>query len=257
MKLIRPLIIALLLLAVNGCALRPHASVPLDLNAAQVIGTIDSNAKKIHDFSGTALVKVTHDGKSQNFKLSIKYLRPDRFRILVKGFAGIPVGVINVLSDSLTVYFPSENSYVSTSRDNNALRHLIPGLDFDFTSVFTCSLPSSEELVAYRKSIEYLDGRAILVLARDTVIRRYTIEGRKMNVVAEDAYDGETLLWEKTSAGFRSYDGIMFPRKMSLRNGRGSIDLEYSGCEFNTGLTESDVVFAVPPTAEKLTLPGE
>jgi len=241
--------------------LRPPTAVPEDVTARLLLETLDERASLIRDFTGTAFVRMRRGGGSpESVKLSIKYIRPGRFRILVKGFAGIPVALISSTGDSLTVFFPSENTYVAGRYRDGLLRELIHGIDIDIwrvTSVLTGSLPPPDERGRLEKFLERAGRDAVLVLRDENVTYRYTVSGKHLDVVAEEIIRGGRRIWSERASGFRSYGGARFPRRVSVRAEEGAVDIEFSGCRFNTGLKESEVAFTVPPSAERLAFPGE
>jgi len=245
----------------SGCGMRPSPVVPEDLTVRFLLETLDGRASRIRDFTGTAFVRMRGgDGSPESVKLSIRYIRPGRFRILVKGFAGIPVALISSAGDSLTVFFPSENTYVTGEYGEGLLRELVPGIDVDIwriTSVLTGYLPPPEERGRLEKSLERMGKDVVLVMRDENVTYRYTVSGKHLDVVGEEIIRGGRTVWSGRASGFRSHDGTRFPRRVSVRTEEGAVDIEFSGCRFNTGLKESEIAFTVPPSAERLAFPDE
>lgn len=259
-RIITPICI-LIILSIHGCGWKPYPRISEDITIPQILDTIDKQTSNIHDFTGNAFLEAKLKGVSpQNVKLAIKYVKPDRFRILIKGFAGIPVALITTSSDSITIYFPSENTYLTTGYGDDVLRALIPGIQLDFNriaSILTGLLPSQEERSDYTKSLDHYGRNVVLTLKKGTMEHCYTIEGKEMRVVKEKIVQDGMIMWEKKVYAFSNVDGILFARKLSMQNERGIMDIEFSGYSFNTGLTENDTLFDIPITAEKIMFPGK
>ena len=244
----------------HGCALRPSPGIPRDMTVADVMTALEKRAARIGDLSGTALVTTNlRDGASNSVKISIKYIGPDRFRILVKGFAGIPVALIGADRDSLKIFFPSENTYIAAERSENALGQLVPELNIDvnrLASLLIGTPPPAKEIRGYDISLEHLGSGAVLSMKSGPAEHRYMLQGGDLKVVAEETYDGGRVVWSRKASGFRTVNGVLFPRKISLSHESGTLDVEFSGVDINTGLAADDLSVVIPVTAERLILPG-
>ena len=188
-------------LAVYGCGLKPYPIIPEDVTVSQVLASFQKHSTQIKDFSATAFVKAKLKGEpSQSVNISIKYIAPDRFRIVIKGFAGIAGAIFTARSDSLSIYFPSENTFITLGCDDEPLRFPVPGIDLDFDhikSIITGSLPTSEVRDYYQMSLEHHGKQAVLILKRGTTMQRYTFEGAEMRVVDEEISREGVIVWRK------------------------------------------------------------
>jgi len=240
-----------------GCGLRPRTAVPDDITVERAIAAVRENASRIGDFTGSALVQAADGaGSAQSVRLSIRYKKPDRFRILVKALAGLPVALIAAGGDSVRVFLPSENAYIDAARSDDVLRRVLPGIDFGldrFTSFLTGFLPPDNVLTGCRKTIERRNGTAVLVLASGEKVLRLTLAGRDMRVIGEEILVNGDSVWRWRASGFRTVDGIPFPRKITMENERGAATVEFSGCAFNSGLDDAELEFVPPPNADRLT----
>ena len=72
-------------------------------------------------------------------------------------------------------------------------------------------------------------------------------------VGAEIERYGETVM-NMHASRFSDTGGIPFPGRVVMENERGVFDIEFSDCSINTGLKESDVLFTIPPGAERLSI---
>lgn len=242
----------------TGCAVRPMVTVPPDMTAERAFSLVGSRASSIRDFTGTALVRgIDGDASGKSVKLSIRYLAPDRYRVLAKAFAGIPVGVMTADQDSVTMFFPSDNAFITLGRHDEGLLRITDGygLDFDMiASVLTgFSLPSAEA-DGYRKTLERRGKRTMLVLDNGTTKYSLLLEGSECRVVEETVEQFGSLTYSKRASRFKTIGGVPVPGRVKVETGRGVFDIELDDCALNSNLTGQDVSFAVPPTAERLSV---
>ncbi len=242
---------------INGCGRKPFKGVPKEVTIPQVLAAIDRYSSNIKDFSGSASVKVVIDGRTQSANIAIRFINPGRFRIYIKGFAGIDIARINALDDSVTVYIPSENVYVSAGREKNILGVLIPDIDIDLKSmesIFTGTLPHPENFKEFQITMKNIGRKVELIMKRDKYTYRYIVEGSDLRPTDEEIlYDGVTV-WRKKTSGYSSYNGVKFPDNISIEQGGNVIDLKFSRCVINSGLSEKDLSFFVPSSAKRLVI---
>jgi len=253
---VTPALCVIILMTVHGCALRPYPGIPEDVTVQQALDAVEKHSLRVKDFSGSASIMAKMKGKYEfNNSFSIKYIRPDRFRVVVKGFAGIPVALISTQRDSTYIYLPAKNAYIAAGSGDDVLQHIVPGISVSFkqmTSLITGTLPYAEEQGYYRKSLGRYGKRIVLILKRDSIEHRYTLEGPEMLVVCEDIlHNGETI-WRIKNARFRDADGVMFPRKISMENEYGTVDIQFSRCTINSGLTDNDLLLVIPSSAGRM-----
>lgn len=250
-------VVILSVLFINGCAWKPSARIPKDVTIPQVLGALDRYSTHIKDFSGRASVKLLIDGRLQSANITIRYMNPGRFRIYIKGFAGIDLAIVTMVNDSIAVYIPSENMYVSAGRDKNILGVLLPEFDIDLErmeSIFTGTIPGLENREKYHITMKNTGRKVELTMKRDKYMYRYTVEGSNLRPVEEETFYDGVPVWRKKVSGYHSYNGVEFPDTSSIEHGGNVIDLKFSQCSINTGLTENDLLFSVPSSAERMVI---
>jgi outer membrane lipoprotein-sorting protein len=252
---------ACIILVIHGCALKPSPGIPVDITAHQVLAAVNKQSALIQDFSTAAFMEARLKGESsQTANVSIRYVKndfdkfnPDRFRIILKGFAGIAGAVITTSGDSMSVFYPSDNTFIRIGRDQ---QFSMPGIDLDFDRIASfvtgAMLPPPEEWDTYRISLESRDVRPVLTMEKDTSLHRFILEGAELRVIGEEFVCDGVIVWTKKASRFRSVNGVMFPGKISIENSRGSINMEFSRCKINSGLTDSDLSFIIPSSAQRI-----
>ncbi len=251
--------LAVLLLLGAGCAIRPRP-VAERLTAEMAIRSLYARSSGIRDFKGSAAVTVSSsEGGAQNFNISLRFRAPDSYRILVKGFAGMPAAMITMRADSLMAYFPQDNSYVTSGSGEKAIKALAPGMNLDLSqlSSWLTGLIPEHEMNEYKRELTRDGDRAVLSLAKDPWEHRFVLEGEALDPVEESFLFGGKLSWWRTARGFRSYeDGVRFPRVIEMYRDDASAVFDFSRIEVNSGLSEDDLSFTVPANAEQLSFPG-
>jgi len=241
-------------LAVSGCGLRP-AHIPETVTIQQAIEAIERWSPRIQDYSGRASVLVDAGEGPQTATLLIRYIYPGRFRVYVKGFAGIDLARITALGDSVAVYVPSENLYVTAARGNDLLARLAPDADIDLDGIefiFDGSLPPPDERIAQTITMDIREREADLTVSKGARAHRYTLAGPALRLVSEVLLvDGEPVVRKKFEK-FGTYNGVVFPEELTLERGGTIVKIKFSQSIFNSGLTDRDLLFAVPPSAERV-----
>ena len=247
-----------IVLVTYGCGLKPVPRIPGDISIPQVLEVVEKNSDRIRDFSGTAFVNAKMKGEPpQNALVTIQYIRPDRFKVIIKGFAGIVLAIISTNNDLPTIYFPSENAYITFGNDENIDRFLMSEIGVDFkqiTSLLTGTLPPSKEREFYQMTLENHGNKAELMLKRDGIIHRYTLEGPDLRVIDENVSHNGVQIWHMWALNFSVVNGIPFPRKISVENEHGVMDIEFSKYSINPGLAENDISFVIPPSAKRMVI---
>ncbi len=241
-------------LITQGCGLKPAPGVPLDVTIPQVLAAIEKYSAKVQDFSGRANVRAKVDGNYQSATVQIKFINPDRFLIYIKGFAGIDMARVSAVKDSMVIYIPSENIYVTTGTDENILGALIPEINLKMkyvASIFNGILPSREEREGFQMSIKHFGRQVELSLKRGKSMFRYRLEGQELRLISEEKIYNNVPVWRKTISAYNSIDGIEFPSEISIEHDRNIFTIKFSKCRLNSGLSDRDLSLTIPSSAER------
>ncbi|MFC1490927.1 DUF4292 domain-containing protein [Candidatus Latescibacterota bacterium] len=247
--------ITILLFAVQGCGLKPDIGVPDDITPEQVISAIKRQTQTVETFSGTASVKVSANGSSEDATVVIRYINPGLFRLYLKGFAGIDLGRISALEDSITVYIPSENIYLKAGRDEYILEKLFPEINLDVKMVellFNGTFRAEFNRAGFSQTIACAGDQAELSIVNEKGTFQYLVAGPDLQLIREEFLIDGAIVWRKTLSEYKSYDGVEFPQDITIERGEDSFSVKFSKCEINTGLSAPDLTFAIPPSAERV-----
>ena len=245
-----------LILHFQGCGMKPPG-IPEEVTVEQILDSLYKQSAAVTDFSGWAKVKARYGGHEQSATTVIRFIAPDRIKVDLKGFAGIELASISTDSDSMTVYLPSLNGYVKGENREGLLNKLVPDFEFDVTriaSVFSIQAPLRDTITKFQTSLKRKGNRMEMTLIRGDMVYRYLVEGPQLVVVEEDLVVGGTSVWHKRSEDFRSAGAGIFPRKMTIRNDRGSLDFVFYSVSINSGLSMKDTAIDMPDSAERLRL---
>ncbi len=244
-----------MLSVLQGCGLKPSAPIPSDVTADQVAAALDRQTGTVDTFSGTASVYIRANGSSESATILIRYISPGLFRLYLKGFAGIDIGRISALSDSVTVYIPPENIYLKAGRNDIFLKRLFPEIDLDMRTIellFNGTFPPEDERNGYEISMNRIENEIELTMARGSEMYRYRVAGAGLRLVREEYLSGGELVWRKTLTDYDSYDGVVFPGSITVERGGDRFSIRFSECEINGGLSEADLTFNIPASAERM-----
>ena len=256
--------LAVVVPALTGCGLKPSPGIPADITIPRLLAAVEKQSSRMKDFSGKAFVKAKIKGESvKTAWITMRYVQPDNFRVFIKGFAGIEIARIYALSDSIVLYFPTENAYITIeSRDESCktgvsefLQLFIPDVDLDverIIKIFSSPIPPREQQHRYEMSLQHSGREAVLTLKKGANSYSYTFKGPEMLMVNEHiSCDGVTV-WNKTASGFRKIDGIPFPKILTIESSGSDLHIEFSDCSINSGLTANDISFKIPSSAERI-----
>jgi len=270
-------LLAVLIVALNGCGIKPGPVVPVTVTADQVLQVIDKRAARIQDFSGRAYVVASDRGENQDAIVYINYRKPDRYRAILKGAFGVVIAVLTGGGDSVTVYVPSLKGYfVVGSDDKDLLEALVPGMSFDFSRLMSLfKIQNSKFKIENSKiSLERAGNRAVVTVEEGAESLRYTVEGPDLLLVEEESSRDGGLILQIGYRDYANFGGIPFPRKITISaseknhgdtetrrkdtsneymTGR-EVTLNFSSCSINSGLADSELTFELPPNADRLTI---
>lgn len=243
-----------LFIGINGCGLKPSPGIPSDITAQRLLTVMENRAEQLRDFSGRAKATASVHGENESANVSINYIKPDRFRVYLKGTFGIVLGVITSEPDSFQVYIPSLKGYFVIGREEEVMDILVPEIEFDFgklVSLFSGSLPSQEDRAKSHITISVLQNRAVLAIEKDDEIRMYAVEGSDMHIVEEKLIISGRDIWKITYSDYVTSGNTAFPRKITISENGKELKLSFSKIAVNKGLTEKDLSFNLPSNAER------
>ena len=268
MKKILPDTSVVLILILFGCAQKPVPGIPFDISPQQVLNAIEKRKSLVRDFKGRARAKALIKGEEQPALVYINYKKPDRFRIMLKGAFGVVLAVITTNSDSLTVYIPSLKGYIVTGKDDReTLRLIFSGrkipdvsLDIDYlTALFNGITPAADISEQPHIAFKRRGDRADLTITNGSLSYQYTVAGPglllKKEVMLVDGKPVMSFAYDKyTPIGDKSLPEEKFPHTIIMADEASELRLDFSSCAVNKGLSDSELLFELPPNADRLTL---
>ena len=251
------LVAVLAILIVTGCARKPVVRrLPRELTAEQALAAVDARSRRILDLSASASVTArTPEGDEHQARVSIRYRRPDRFRIVVRGFAGIAGVYIATTPDSVYAYYPSENVYLLAARSDDTLRRIAPelGLDLDrLTGIFSGTPPPAAGRDDLRLSLVRNGEQAVLTADTGNISARYTLAGPDLLVVAEEIIIGGESVWRMEAEDFETVDGVPVATRIKVWGLRGTMEMDLSRIAVNSGISDTDLALSVSATAGRI-----
>ena len=247
-------VVVVLFIGINGCGLKPSPGIPADITAEKVLTVLESRAEELRDFSGRAKALATVHGENESAIVTINYMKPDRFRVNIKGAFGIVLAMITTEPDSFQVYVPSLKGYFIVGRDEDVMDLLVPEIEFDFgklVSLFTGPLPSAEDRADSHITISTMQNRALLTIEKGEEIRMYTVQGPDMLIVEEKLISSGRDVWKITYSDYVTSGNTAFPRTIAISENDKELKLSFSKIAVNKGLTEKDISFNLPSNAER------
>ena len=81
---------------------------------------------------------------------------------------------------------------------------------------------------------------------------RYTVEGPDLLLIEEEFSRDSELMVHIEYNDYADCGDVRFPRKITMSDTVRDVKLNFSSCAVNSGLSDSDLSFALPLNAERL-----
>ncbi len=238
-----------------GCGLKPSPNVPSDLTAKRALESIRRHADAVSDLSGWGRAKSVEGNSVRTAKVSVKYLRPNLFKSVILGFAGIEIATVASDGDSLTAYIPSADGFIRTGLDAEALSAILPlagAVLNDLIPIMAGSPPLPEAPDTDKTEVRHRGRNAEIIVKNGETEYFYLLAGPDLRVVeCRNTFHGDpvwTVKWDR----FEKNGDIYFPRSVTVILDRGKVGFEWSSYTLNTGLSRTACALSIPPDAKRL-----
>lgn len=244
------------LLILEGCGPKPPKQIPVaGVTTDAALLALMRQAEAVNTLSVTAKVRVKGARNEESAATLIVYRRPAEFKITVFGFAGMELAEAASRGDSIVAYIPFYNSYVSEPEGKNLVRMVAPGIDFDPARLFSALagpvLPPGEP-DEYQITLNTAPESAELVFTREGMAYRYILNGSGLLVTGETVTADSTLVWNITREDFTTENGILFPRRITIRDEHRSLRFDFSTLAINSGLPGDAFTVTIPDDAKRI-----
>lgn len=197
----------------------------------------------IEDLKLRARVRLRMEGREERAMALLMYVKPDMFRIDVRGplFSHILTAVTQ--QDTLILVTP-EGSWKGST--DTSLSNLI-GIDLSGYDLGMLMLggvvpaPIDSSVI-----VEYLRAdRVVLPLVQADATRRVTVDLYRGLIIAEQFISARAS-WHRELEEYRRVGSSLLPGKMSIRQGENHMLLEYGEFRINKGLPIEEFLRGVP-----------
>ena len=247
--------LAFILFEVTGCGPKPLKIAQEDINISNVLRIIENNTLEIRDFDGAAKIEAELGDIGESTAAKVRYIYPSDFRVYLKGFAGIEIARLNSVGDSITIYLPTENLYIREPKDAGIPQNFLPGFDIGsgmLKTFFTGEVPGSDIWDEFYISLKQYDAYVELTMQKDGLVHRYVLSGEKLRVKEEEKWLNGNLLWRREISGYRTFNGGVFPEKITFEKDGNVLTISFIDGRVNSGLTYKDLLMTVPSSAERI-----
>ena len=240
-----------------GCARQSKmARRPLP-TVEEIVTRIRQNGAGLRDFEGRAKISIQSKGVKHNLKAVVLFKRPDALKMELTGFMGMSLATMAVQNGSFQIYLPMMNRVLEGRLESRQLQSLM-GVPFDFYDMkdilFGVNMPGtlwdSEATVVGTRQGQYL-----LSKKGEDRIWKVWVDATKLLVVKEEVLDLEGhLLVRKVYGNYLEDDGVEIPRAIHITRGNEEVDIRFTACDINSGLSDSQFEIIVPEDAVRVNL---
>lgn len=223
----------LLALAISGCAVRSTFPTHTSTGVVRLQELIDRQTKGLTTFAALLRVKLSREGKIDDFRVELFSEGSQQLSLYVRGFLGKSAFKAVIVDDSLQMYFPGEGKYYSGARSDIEIGELK-----DTGHIIDFLLSLFEGQVSYPDTIRWLavidaDKRIVTIDLRD--------RQRQFELNARLTSDDETF-------PFLRLQSI----KIDSQSGTLHASLTVQSIRFNREIPASKLELSVPPSARSL-----
>lgn len=244
-------------LAVSGCGMKPRPVVPGDVSIDRILAAIREQSEAVRDFTSAGKVTVSDAGGVRTSGVIFRFIRPDRFKLDIRGFGGMEIASLGSDGDSLTLYIPFMNGYIKTGKDAAAIARLAPQLDAGIVPLAPLAagvIPLPGELERCSFTMRAWKYEAELAVRKDDTEYRYLVRGPDLRVVELHVTGGGRTLWSIQRSGFGSCGPLAVPRTLQFERDGRILSIRFGSCSVNTGLTGADLQLDMPEDTERLVI---
>ena len=246
-------------LVISGCGVKPQPVVPSDVSIDRILAAVRGQSEAVRDFSSAGKVTVSDAGGVRTSGVIFRFIRPDRFKLDIRGFGGVEVASVGSDGDSLTVYIPLMNGYLRTGKDAAALARLAPQLDAGISLLAPLAagvIPLPGELERCFLTMRAWKHEAELAAREGDSEFRYLVRGPDLRVVELHMTEGGGTSWSMRRSEFGSCGPLAAPRTLRFERDGRTLSVRFASCSVNTGLTGADLRLDMPEDAERLAIPN-
>jgi len=239
---------------ISGCGLKPSSTIPAGLTIEDAVENVKRQTLQVTDLTGWGHAISTHGSSVQTAKVSVKYIRPDIFKAVILGFAGIELATVASDGDSVTAYIPTVDGFIRAGLKGTALAGITPYPGADISDLITAAagslpIPESDQLSA---SLAFHDGHVELTMKNADAEYIYFLKGNDLRVVECRKKVHGMNEWVVERSRFKKAGDVFFPKKITVIAETGKIEFEWSSFSLNTGISKNACTLTVPEDANRL-----
>ena len=238
-----------------GCAATARRSPPVITSPDDLIQHVQRTRSHILSATSRATLSIQIDGVRQKAKSAIFYRSPDSLRLEVTGPVGAALLSALFYRDSIDVYLPRENEFLSGP--SSAILRSITGMELGYYGIphALLGLPDlREDDLAHLTSYSADENSYYLGFAYPFGRRRITIDRRTLGLVDDVLLDtfGSPLSHRQISE-YRAFGDTFLPARIEIVQNGNHIRIHHTHIRPNTDIASDQLVLRVPSTTKKPT----
>lgn len=248
-----------MLLFGSGCRPSVH-DIPPDLTPDILLDRLHSEASRLQDFKGSALISMRVEGRKGRVSSRIQFKQPHHLKIHVQGGFMQVLAVLSIHGQVVQLYIPRENTVFEGNLADSDV--VIPGMRVPLSDIRTAATGivdlseyQPQNVIRYR----WEDGMYRLTV-QDTVselsTRTIWVDPKRSVITREEEQHSDGKKIVRTFEHYKRYKNIWRPSRIRItRDGEDdTLDLTYNTQTLNSGLTIADLMLTLPRSIKHLPL---
>ena len=236
-----------------------YTPVAMDATPENILEAINRNAEQLHDLEGKVNVRVYASDVEETAVAKILFRKPDWLRVEVKGPLGVTVANVQMMADTIRVYYPLSNVLIQ-GRPTAENFEIMTGIQLDVADLQSFLLGEGG---LTRGALEHLvefevDKREYrLSFVWDVKMQTYWVDPKLHLVTKSELYDEQGILeMRQTYKNYERFRDLRLPTKIEIERENGYERVQFILKEgiVNRGISDDRFRMNVPTDVERIEL---
>jgi len=252
--LVKRIVLAILLLALMGCARAPRLAPTAERRKEELLRVISRSNERLKSMRGRGRIAVSTGKRTYSGDFSLLYVNPGKLRIDIHGPFGLQLLSVSATGDTVTAFLPIVDLAYQSPASTPGVGGLGDVLTAnDLKELVTGTVRIPEELSLEEVQLKSEGRLATLVFERSGHRNAVSINMEKRTIVARNIYDDTGRILLSCDYGrFKSRRRVLRPYVVKIREGETGNRLEvvYEHQNLNVRIRDEEFRLVIPESAK-------
>ena len=252
--MVKRVALAILLLAIAGCASRPRIAPTVERRKEDLLQGLSRSHERLRNMRGRGRIAVSTGGRTYSGNFSLIYRNPASLRMDIHGPFGVQFLAVSAVNDSVLAVLPFAAIAFVTRGSTPGVGGLGDIVTADMLREFaTATVSVADELEPDMVVLEHRDGGEILVFEESGLVNEIALDPRTGAILARYIYGEESkLILSCEYTRYKLTGGVLRPYVINVsENGTGnSLEMVYEHQSLNGRVRDRDFDLLIPKGIE-------